>query len=201
MGETISSIKQFLVRYNWLMLPTLGTVSNGIAINPHLFGGSEFALTGGSLASDFGGDLISYLAPMYAYARGSMRVGIYSSTAVPLIAYLAPTGAYVYEAVDASTPTNSAVALTNGTKPYGMIVSDEPKHFQSFQVPYYNGVRMYPTDIGASRTISGNYSLERPDTSLVVRGLTSMPTVFRAAADDFQLGYFMGPPPLTISYV
>lgn len=225
-GESCHSIKQLLMRNNPILQTTAITSANGLLIWPWLAAALTFA--GGALSGpNAGGDLYSFLSPMYAYFRGQVRIKAVSTASgitnsyKPIVATVNPkffdntVGPIRTSAIWTGPGTqvsNTAwvqtVPSTNLSGSLGHSLT-ETEGVAYYQVPYYAQTRFSAVlrQTAASDKIPndlGNAITSQPHSVLAVASLDLFANYYhleRSFPEDFQLGYFIGCPPLYISFV
>jgi hypothetical protein len=196
-GEHISSVKEIVNRTQILRFPDTGGPS--ISIAPWFFGAST--TNAGSISTGGpGGDILGPMGLMYAFFRGSMRVGIFNGGTTTVA--LAQNGAtWVGLAPEFFSPTNWQTPGTACQDSYGVTVIDSSTPVQSVIVPYYNTVRMSLLDFCVSNSTTGiDFSVPIIAANFASSG-GHTGQALRSAGEDFQLSYFLGCPPLLISFV
>jgi hypothetical protein len=222
-GEKLRSIKQLLLRNQPLMIsnanlssaPALGAASN--TLYPYFFSSLNInASTGVLQSSDFCGDLLSFLAPMYCFYRGSLNISMFNDcssagnthrmrTAItPGAVSTGSTGGPIFTPTigNMATPTVSPLPgqLFWPAEPVNTFTNGDYLFYQ--HVPYYarlpfsltilnNGADFAYTDASLPCTALSWYT-----TTAVSNGASLQ----RAVGDDFQLMYFIGCPPVVTGY-
>lgn len=220
-GEKVLSIKSYLLRNSVIqglggVLQTLDwTTTDQVMIDPYFLGATKLTTgTGFSQGPTFGGDHLSLFGLWYTYMRGGIRMTVVDSNmnnrlyanVIPVAKDLLTSGV--------STPFTTTFTTNSGV--YGInanptvksgIYPLQPCHVQDqtsyvYQhIPYYN---RFPMNIchyynGADTPF---IDPSRPLSKFVVKGSTNFSKVVfqRAVADDFQLMFFTGCPPLPTAY-
>nr|UVF62135.1 MAG: ORF2 [Bat faecal associated dicistrovirus 4] len=144
---------------------------------------------------------LDYFAGLYSFWRGSVNLKIFSSSLISnrvnveaVISF--PTDSTGQETLPAqSTLVSTTIPVTNGyhSSPVQIILQDLEGCID-VTCPYYNSTHMSPvSDYTFNNT---NCTLNMYPPYLVV--ISNLPagtyTIFRAAADDYQLGYLLGAP-------
>jgi hypothetical protein len=220
MGELFCSVKQLLNRQNSLNFSTWITGS-GITLWPWFV--SVISLNGstGAVVSPVcGGDMYSIIAPMYAFYKGSMRIGVKQPAASTTnqVAAISPTyfnnhtsvamiGQPLWDPGSSSSTTwaSSGLGLSNVLN-QGVAVTQAGIGAAIYRLPYYCQTKC--SLLLAQSTASANISTDvsQPWTMLGIEvygtsfGTTNGNVVTRACADDFQFSYFIGCPPLLVNY-
>jgi hypothetical protein len=213
MGELFTSTRQLLSRFQQIQfLDTTTFVAGNFCVWPWFAGGgSQTAGTGVLNAPNLGGDLYSFLAPLYAFYRGSMRLryergdgtGVNNCLKVSLVPSLfTPTtiplgaGSTVYGRVGTLAWNTATISGTNisyvGTEPnVGPL---------SFSIPYMSKFKMA---MSCLRTTNANdiIGVDQPLIGANVYGNVGGvgPSLSRAIGEDFQFLYFINTPPLFVS--
>lgn len=226
-GERFTSVKQMISRYSRIYFTSVtADTCVGMRMYPWAVGmvtGSPAITTGAMM-----GDMYSYFAPGFALARGGMRYAINTANSVwsqvdfsRNVFDLMEAGGSPYTVQYAGTTlatgfANGSAAISNlWVKPAanlstGTINTANPAIFvQSTNgvevlIPQFsnNPSRLIVYDVGPNQT-SANYPFYAvPRTALCWQEISSTVTnkaVYRAAAEDAQLGYFIGFPASLIS--
>jgi hypothetical protein len=203
-GEYFTNVKQIINRYN--LLQSTAPLNGDYAINPYFWSAVSLNIGSGAIvAPNSGGDVMSYIAPMYANFRGSMKVSVarneifgahyvniqgYSSSGLNIDAATTTFGASTWTTPGSSTtPLNTGRVNFSGNNVY-------------VRVPYYVDTLfsiVRPSITGIAKTdpdmpqVWANIEVPSSD------GVTGY--VLRAAADDFVFSYFLSTPLLFSSYV
>lgn len=203
-GEMLSSIRQLLTRNNpmYATAPLVGAETN---IWP--FYSSAILLNATGLVGPiYGGDVYSFLAPMYALRRGSMHVIVQAGDASGVYVTCNPTipvaGENVVNNIN-KTANGSATAVNylnfpTTTCPSGTAVCDTGIGVSGYKVPFYG---RYRTSLNVPQ-VGNNYPAfagllepSMPRGAITVKGPANN-TFYRSIGEDFQLTYFVGCPPL-----
>lgn len=223
-GEHILSVKQMLNRFTQLraMAVGAGQVFNQSFINYFPYFASMMSMTaGGALDGPiYGGDAMSWIMPMYAYCRGGTRFWIIQDSASVHI-----SGVCLPDLFIGSNTTYSGIDNTfNGTSigqitvtPYGTgtrgdvpfqapINNDLGPGIHVQHIPYYS---RYP--VSHVYCLDNRVSLATGDPTFPTSAgfftvnpgasFSASTIIGRSAADDFQLSFFIGCPPVATSYV
>lgn len=216
-GEKVMSIKSLLLRNSVIngFGSSLGSFTSAL-LYPHFLASSQLNGSGVVKNSAIGGDLFSWLVPMYAFMRGSVNI-TYNDF------QNSPSGGTLNFG---NFPTASATSITQPMSvSAGAIVPNlafggsnnlittqmwpaEPCNFMSLgtqklyqHIPYYN---RFPLSL----TLQFN-AIDTPlaDASMPISsfGMASSVNVTnyqyqRAVGDDFQAMFFIGCPPVLVSY-
>jgi len=213
-GENIRSLSQVIKAF-WNLPATDITVFANAALRTHRFYAvaSMPSTTTGSVTNPayynkylIGGDILSSVASLFAFYRGSMRyrftdpsTGSQSQNNRALIvgAKYAPSNVDYYAPTSsesaAITPTNFP---TNSIRSHRVFTNDIGLGNMALQIPYYNTVRMSPVvfsrNTGTLSTLTDN---AQPSTMILISTYASSgQSASRAAGDDFQFMFFLGVP-------
>jgi hypothetical protein len=210
-GEMFSSVRQLLARYNqvWFISALSGTA---LQIWPYFTSVEKLDATLGLTGASPGGDIFSFMSPMYAFYRGGMRVAINNEALTGN--FLATLDSSALQAggswFGAPTLSNGSSAPVNWrnfpttTVPNGTAVTDAGIGLVSVSVPYYcrTPVSMNcPSTTGTVPLVSGALDISQATTAVTLKGLTdaSKTCIYRSIAEDFQFQYFVGCPPLVVT--
>jgi len=215
-GEKILSIKSYLLRnsvINGVSNSTFDwTTSNTHMIDPYFISiGYVNGTTGLPVGCLWGGDHYSLLASMYAYSRGGMRYTLIDGTSNQrLYSSIVPSNGFF------GTQPLSTVALAklgvfanyvnfagaNGTYPLEPCNIQDQSSYVYQHVPYYNRLPMTLNTYYDGTSIPSSDPGRSVSTLYISSGAAmSSNIVFqRAVADDFQLMFFTGCPPLCTAY-
>lgn len=216
-GEKTFSVKSYLLRNSVINCPSAASfpfwsTKNQFLVDPYFISCSVMRATTGVLAApDFGGDLFSLIAPCYAFMRGGMRytfIDNLNPNVRPVTNVFTSNGFF-----GAQPYTTSVVVRTNYFQAVSAITSDgsyplvpanlnEDFNYIYQHIPFYNRLPMaltsYYNGVDQPTTDPG-----RPLSTLAVHNGANFSDeiVFqRAVADDFQLMFFTGCPPLATAY-
>jgi len=222
-GEHFTSVRQLLSRYTPyrpnIPLATDITSNNAIWIWP--FARSityQDGVTGALSGPSVGGDIFSYLMPMYAMYRGSINLYFSNQVTCTLAQYPGinsfsiPAFAVVpvQSFVNGTQPSNNYLtSLTTAGGPInvmgsGTVLDGSGSNFK--RIPYYGRNHSSFAYSSSNYSTMNTYSDgTQPTHGLLVQFTTSQPssTIFtyaRAAANDFQLMYFVGTIPYIVAY-
>lgn len=224
MSERFTSIKQLLVRLSQVMFTTGPPMSgaSSIAIFPWAISMCTMSTATGLLtAGPMVNDPLSMFAPMYALYRGGMRMAVTQNAAIPINSaacngYLQDSGSGT--AISASNVTFKGIS-SNAVlgKGYLDLLNSMPPSDYNFGiadiiVPYQASTRTCPVHqdsviVGAA--YAGNTSMiwtteHKPTMNAVFSSSSTFAAttqLYRAAADDFQLLFFVSAPPLLLTWV
>lgn len=216
-GEKILSIKSFLLRNSPLQLITGASWGyagvDKLLIDPYMISACTMeSTTGLARRPELGGDIYSLLAPMYAFSRGGIRMtyaDLGDESNRIITACLSKPSAFTLDPV--SITTNSVGPLLKANNPFTMSNSYpltacnfQEKSSAGYQhIPYYSRMPMqlvtYYDGLAATPSIdpSRSSSVFQVSTSKTISDTTMLQ---RAVADDYQLMFFTGCPPLPRSY-
>jgi len=209
-GELFTSVRQLTARSNQIYQDTTSTViSSSVSVWPW-FASVTHPVAGVITAPHAGGDVFSYVAPMYALMRGSMRVQM----VIPTTTNVPVTGCINIRADTVSRCLGPGHGLATGgaayvdwqagttaVAPTGVGVVDAGLGMAAFSVPYYCRTRVSLNVPSVSDAIPTNFGA--PEISMPVSVVEAQcgvrPIVYRATGEDFQFSYFVGPPPVLLS--
>jgi len=221
-GERVLSIKQWLLRNSALNSNATTTfnwsTAGNLLLDPYfLTVWQNDPATGAVKTTSLAGDHLSLLGPCFAFMRGGLRYSFFISTYTTgqftpkTFSAIAPSNGFF-----ATSPINTTAQILLGSyntslNPYGPVgcYPLEPVNWTEgndlvYQhVPYYSRLPMmltsYYNGIDTPTSDPG-----RPLSSLYLQKAGSAPQLFpvvqRAVADDFQLLFFTGCPPLASSH-
>jgi hypothetical protein len=196
-GEVFNSVKQIVNRASILYRSGTYTATANTTLMPH-FCAAVTTSAGTSTSGYPGGDNMSFIGLMYSFYRGSVRITTTGSSAAT-IASLTDNGTLYFDTT--ARPTNLAQNWNVPGTCYagsGYVPCTNFSSTSSYLVPYYNDVRMSLNDMITSNTLSSDSS--QPSTKLQINFYNNGNTMMRSCGEDFQFGYFIGCPPLLISY-
>lgn len=215
-GERLLSLKQYLLRLSVINTqpggPFVWNAKTQVHIDPYFVGGCQISSPGGVLqGSSLGSDLFSLIAPWYAFMRGGMRYMVAdTSNTTRILTNSNPTsGFFSFQPVNSVVTTrdnyfqNVNPFASDQVYPLAPCNLQENYPYAYQHIPYYSRLPMALVGY-YSGTNNPNDDPGRPVSTL---SLTSRPgftndVVFqRAIADDFQLTFFTGCPPLAIAYI
>lgn len=216
-GETVTSVRQMLKRYYLLgqgnLFPNAQN-SRDLKIFPYAFRKPDSA-------TSVSGEYLHYFFPLYRFYRGSIRY-LFRSTD-PFLSYTFrydPSGIDLdLLAIDetpefgSQTPVRSIEAYASGDFSTQFLTANIPYHTPlqggaEIEFPYYSRFHKLGTQYLTDDQLVSYQS--RFETGLVPVGQAAMQVttassstatqlqVYRAAADDFTLGYLLGPPPVIV---
>lgn len=218
-GEKVLSIKSLLLRnssLNGYSTFDVGT-KNNFVVNPYTVGSYRLnSSTGNIISPRLGGDAYNYLAPMFAFFRGGVRISVLSSAATTnctksVVLPGAFTGSVGTEAIYDAIPTFTTNTSFNYNVNAGVsntqqyLLEPTNRHDTSGvivqHVPYYN---KFPTSLVLTQNVSNQVYTEASQPACAV-AFSALPTftdvsIQRAVCDDFQLSFFIGCPPVPLLY-
>jgi hypothetical protein len=169
-----------------------------ITIDPQTHYVPTIGITSGLLSmADHRVDMVSYYAPLFRFARGGMKFKVWdpNSANAPLTSQIMnignqTTGTYAVSATYGvpgicDHPTISVPQFSGGAE---------------YEMPYYNATHTsHVRTVSASTSPVTREATDSPLILVVSQGSTNFSTaarVYKAAADDFGLGFFIGVLPL-----
>jgi len=203
--ESIKSVKQLLNKPSRFWRSSAGS-ENAFVLYPWFRVINSIDPTAGSLITPtMGGDMFNYLSFMYMYLRGSVRI-IVSTDGVKqmFIANEPASSTSMYAGTNTQlSPGPNATFATTSSGFNAMVAIQEPDVRQvSAEIPYYCPLQcsMMVTNVSGTDTRvadnsdpSSNFIFQQSDATVTA--------LFRSFPDQFQLSYFIGAPPVLISYV
>jgi len=204
-GEHFKSVKQLLNKPSRFWRSSAGS-ENAFVLYPWFRVINSIDPTAGSLITPtMGGDMFNYLSFMYMYLRGSVRI-IVSTDGVKqmFIANEPASSTSMYAGTNTQlSPGPNATFATTSSGFNAMVAIQEPDVRQvSAEIPYYCPLQcsMMVTNVSGTDTRvadnsdpSSNFIFQQSDATVTA--------LFRSFPDQFQLSYFIGAPPVLISYV
>jgi len=204
MGERILSIRQLVKRFTTLYVPSVAG-STFLALDPTANYIPTAGLTDGvKVSATHRVDMLSYYAACFRFVRGGIRFKIID----PAITTAAYVNTFVGAASNVSPVSSfSASNVTNGLDQPVVVVPSLTGGIE-VEMPYYNA-----THASHVRLVSGiplSSELREPtdnamclqvapaQTTTTLTPFSTALRVYRAAADDYSLGFFIGVPPLTL---
>lgn len=196
-GERVQSIRQLIKRFSTFYQASSATTTTSLAIAPQINFCATVGATAGALTtSGMRVDMLSYYAPLFRFWRGSTRVKVIDPTTnAPLFTALTYNndGVYVTPCV---TGSRSPSSLNSTDQPTVTVPSLSGGG--EFEIPYYSLTH-------ASHVVSFNgtnivkEAVDNIATLFVTQSapFTTATRVYRAAGDDYSLGFFIGTIPLT----
>lgn len=221
MGELFTSVKQLLNRQSTLFYSAWSSGA-GISIWPWFVPVISLANPSGVInVYPVGGDMYSIIAPMYAFYRGSMRIGLKnpSASTTNQVASISPSYTTNHASVamiggplwdpsaNASTTWAPGGVGQAGVTNQGLAVTDAGVGGAIYRVPYYCQTKTSMLLCQPLPTATVPTEISQPTTILTAQALNSTfgnglgGSLTRSCADDFQFSYFIGAPPLLNTYV
>lgn len=209
-GESCPSILILMKRYlKFFSDVTSFPTSSRLEVYPYLFGSlRSTGVAGGGTAAVFVGDPLSLFASMYAHSRGGVRFRIVcdavSESDTTIGSFI---GSYFLRGVSSNPVffgnTNSVTGL--GLPSYVNAISNGPTTFDSsyasgtgVSFPMYNRTYCRLNRLSVDNSTIGAASDICP-LSLSIdssQAFGSNASVYRCAADDFHMSFWLGVPPL-----
>lgn len=216
-GEKMLSIKSYLLRMSNIQAPigsgfTFNTGANGYIIDPYFISVQKMNALGVLEAPDFCGDAYSLFASWFSYSRGGMRIFFkdfdplsklysivtpYPHTALTTAPYLA--------AISGNGVIGPNCVLTGNSNTFPFEPVNWNTDTEIYQhIPYYN---KFPFSLNSyyNKTDNNGTNFSKPNSFIEIRNsgteFSNTCLFQRAVADDFQLTFFTGCPPLVTSYV
>lgn len=199
-GEKVNSILQLMKRYSVLNYFATDTPVTNIAYRPFTYGTcySTDPITTTDIPT---GDFISMFGPCFAYSRGSVRISFvppsnnsYVGTCVNVVAY-PDTDNTVISASPSLPNKRPGVAINFQPNPSPTPVGATIPPYQQLHCRLNRpstSVASEPVDVYTSAMKVGC-------TTVLNTSTDTARIIYRAAADDFGLGYFIGVPLITTS--
>lgn len=211
-GEYFASVKQLLLRQSPVNFRTtsVATSTEQVGFYPFTCGVITMNNTTGVIESpNIGGDVFSFIANMYAFYRGGMSVQVLPANVgdVSAALYRVNFDTTQLELVPITFGYRGANAwnnLTARTMTNGVYTNDSAQATTVVEVPYYCTHKCSPV-VNAPASDSKCVYAGTPSHG-VCFGSSSASTfgsygIRRAVRDDFQFSYFVGCPPIALSYV
>jgi hypothetical protein len=213
-GERVLSIKQLLLRASPLSPMTTAWSGNRMLLQPWALGACQMDNTTGVMNSCiFGGDMLSFLAPMYMFQRGSMHVhtretaGGYPATFanVPGSNPYTSTQPLIYNTsntLTSSTRMQAIPVIASGVANTGNNPSlmSEVGGLCYVHMPYYSAMPFSPTYQYNGIDVISDPSMPSSYLNVYNATTSSNMIVQRSVGDDYQLMFFIGCPPIPASY-
>lgn len=216
-GEHFSSVKQMLSRSTPIL--TRDPLTTGDGGYPAFYPFTMTPCTSNSVTGlfqqpTFTGDALTCFAPGYAFWRGSVNFTVVNPSAinsVPSVA-IAPFATEYGPPVFANAASGYDQLLTNVTSQENANFSNSLGAVQSFDngvgsmefnVPYYGDchMSMVHTHVGAEGPITRELASPQNFVICTFGGFLNQPLrLYRSCGDEFQLSYFLGFPPMYVSY-
>jgi hypothetical protein len=213
-GEMFTSIKQLLNRFTQTYFSTglPVTTGNQFGIFPY-WTAALYVTAGGTLTGpNVGGDAFNLYNSMYVFYRGGARVQLQWIGAGQANVSLCPA-----RLVPGTTKVMDSIAITNAStvsldwrgngnvQPIcGVAPQENGVGVISLRIPYQGKYRATLSTTQFDTDVVNN-NPTTPYSYATIGALGSQPfnsgyTVYRSFTDDFQLSYFIGCPPVFISY-
>lgn len=223
MGESVTSVKQFLNRYSLVNVPTVPTLVNSETLQfwPWAIGFAYGdAATSTALGTPINGDAFSSLVHLYGYYRGGARVllrttPLVTSTAGQLNAVTVSNVTWQLASYTTKNPIqagdinfggggnqNSLFQKLAGLTSFS--VQDGGPQIAGGVLPYYCNTHMSRLEYFRSDTTIGGCMPINDGQPQSVMNFTSFQgftnyALYRSFPDDFQLIFFLGTPPLLLA--
>lgn len=199
-GEHVTSLLQLLKRYTAFYIFTDDTPVDDDILKFYPYSiAPQILLTGGRTEPDPGGDYLSLFASLYQYSRGSVRIRrMCTPSDGYTMSWLHTEGAVPQTVVSGNNPPYSDANL-GFVSPY--TIPNRQGGF-SLQVPSYNKTYARLNRYYASAGSGGPIRDDNPQFSVALQTVAPIPasiTYSRAAADDFQMMYFLCIPELSVA--
>jgi len=208
-GELFTSVRQLISRNQQIFCTTVPTATDRMAMWPFFTSVAKLTSSGISTPK-YGGDMFSYVSPMYVFYRGGMRVTMDTAASVgSLSATLAPSqvrkGRETFATSTSVNGTDKAVTYfaSSGISPTGTYLSDSGVGLLSLSLPYYCKTPVslnVPNVTDAIPNTASGVEYSVPSSAISVE-YQSIPVWYRSVAEDFQFTYFVGCPPVPIAQV
>lgn len=184
-GEKVTSLREFIRRFMWsYQANTFFPPNRFLALGP-----PEVSVTGTAASPSFGylltgatvavPDFLSIICPMYAFYTGGLNMKVYAASGTRLISCKLRAPLFT-----------SSIAIPSAYE------TPTTKPIAEFSIPYYarspKGPVTYQGDTSQTQSVYGS----RDGVLINVDQSTTAPTywVGHSTKDDFNLGYFLGPP-------
>ena len=200
-GETVMSIKQLLLRYCVANTSVLTGTSAIWDINPFAIGAGATSVTG-LKTPDLATDYYALLCSCFAVARGSVRIAVQQTSGNDQRI----TAFYYYPSNPTDNePTRNGSLGGSTINSCGLVTVHnmmQCNNLAEYRLPAYNSVptRLNKIQFDESGTPPVTYDYDpyvpRQRLRLDFTVTTGTRVLFRAVGDDFQLGYFLGVPPI-----
>jgi hypothetical protein len=217
-GELFSSVKQLLNRNNRVFSTAAPFSATQYNINPWFT--CTTSLTGAGVIQGpvLGGDMQSFIMMMYGYYKGDARLTMVPSTSAASAAHYNPNQIVVARAETMYVPTNGIYESTGAS--IGMLtttvnwpyvdetdgscsVSVVQNNMGAFSVltPYLSKAKASRVSV-TSTTSPATVDKSTPCMCVCVNSpsIGSTTLLYRSFADDFQLMYYVGCPPVITGY-
>lgn len=218
-GECFTSVKQLMTRYTKAVFVAQQATSFGYIQIPPFFLGGVYSTngTGAMTQSALSGDALSAFASGYAFMRGSVKLLMSTVQGDPIGDCVGT--AFKWEQPESSVISSYAGSATQQEEAYGDVFSTpltqlrpvqhyDPTGLVEVSVPYYNRYRCSLVDStnDVIESCKLDTAVRMPTLPRTVVGLGYESTddfnimLRRSTGEDFQLGYFLGFPPILTAY-
>jgi hypothetical protein len=210
-GEMFCSVKQLISRNVPFSRTADYPASSAINVYPYFWSSYHHTPSGPQTVGTYGYDLMSFIAPMYAFYKGGSTVNAAFQTSTSVVARILPVTSFTSSVIESGANTSAGVAsytwysaASTGQSLNGAYYGDNVT-VASFSVPYYAQTRFSTVVPSTSNTISGATAVgDAPIVGLYIYKAEDSnswvpDSISRVANDDFQFGYFIGCPPLLIT--
>jgi hypothetical protein len=215
-GELPMGIKQFLSRSAPVIFKTaVGGNANGFSVWPwHSTVISTTVTTGALTGPATGPDLYTFFSTMYAYYRGGVNITVRNNCAATYVPY--PTTIFLtpvdltantlpWRNQQVNNATNTVANYLVSGAPIGLqgvAINQSNIGLWSAKVPYQSRTKM---SLALHQTGVNGYIPNEVSQPVIMMEATSLGGFtsyepYRSFADDFQLSYFIGCPPVLITY-
>lgn len=195
-GERVQSIRQIIKRFSTFFMPLTVTAVPTLAISPQInYIATVGATSGLKISNGMRVDTLSYYAPLFRFWRGSTRVKVIDpTTATALFTSLVYNNSVAY----------SSPCVGTTQSPASSVVSDQPtvtipslSGGGEYEVPYYSLTHASHV-VMHSGALQSRETVDNQATLFVTQSapFTTATRVYRAAGDDYSLGFFIGTIPL-----
>jgi hypothetical protein len=213
-GERSFSLKTYLLRNSIINYYGTNFDWNGTSymFDPYYISAFEMSKPTGALyPASLICDHLTFLAPMFSFMRGGIRMSMYSSTKTSLsTSSVLPSGISTFNTqpwINYVNKNSFTVGLAANSTEENLplepanIIEDNNMVYQ--HIPYYN---RYPFQLisyyQGSDSARANKSRSNSTWAIKSSAAFGPSTVLqRAVADDFQLMFFTGCPPLLVNYI
>lgn len=208
MGEKFTSIRQLIARASRFYKSTADVYDASFYLYPWFTTiGSINAVSGVLVPPILGGDNYCYLAPLYAFFRGSMRIQIVGDGVKPIFLInnpLVASATYYGQATGVGTNINLTLGAV-GSTPYlnnAVAVQDGVTQMSVAEAPYYCKARCSINEVifTGTNSIDDNASTNPASILNFAQADNANTCFYRSCGEDFQLCFFLGCPPLLVSY-
>lgn len=210
-GERVLSIRQLVKRFTtwYVAQPAIAAANSYLSFDPFANYIPSVGLTDGyKSAVDVRVDMLSYYAACFRFVRGGIRLKVID----PAVTNAWFVNTWLGTAANMTTQPHlftTANNTTNGLDQPVVVVPSLSGGIE-LEMPYYNAthashVRLVTSFSGSSdtRETTDNMVLVQINPAQIVAGTPTSYSpamrVYRAAADDYSLGFFIGTPPLNVT--